>query len=163
MVPYRSREALRNLKRGAKKMEDVMSPAARVRRSFRLGRPPKDTLPLHPKVAWEKAESLLADFRQRMTAAGLKPDDVDGQIIGIRGDRPDEPDYIPAEKEKALATLWSPDVIALGMVFRQLDRATGQDIFFPVQFTGLNENGIMVLRRAAEKLQAAGGKMSSAN
>ena len=149
MVPYRSRQALKNLRRGAEKMEKAMSPAARVRREFRLGRPPKCTLPLHPSVAWQKAESLLADFRQRMEDAGLSREDVDAQIIGVRESNPDAPVFIAVERDKALKTLSAPDIIAIGCIFRQHDSTTKQNVDFFVQFTGLSEQGMNVLKKAA--------------
>ena len=149
MGPYMSSEALKNLRRGAKKMEKAMSPAARVRRQFRLGRPPKSTLPLHPTVAWQKADSLLSDFRQMMKAEKLQPDDVDAQIIGVRESDPDKPVFIEMERETALKALSAPDIIAIGCIFRQHDAQTKQDVDFFVQFTGLSERGLNVLKQAS--------------
>jgi hypothetical protein len=154
MVRFYSRAAKRNLKAGSKKMEDNMSAAARVRREFRLGRPPKTVpegmppMPLHPQVAADKAVRLLADLRERMHAAGLKREEVDGVIVGIRAANPDEPVFIPIDRAKAIETLSAPDIIALGCVFRQHDG--DKDFDFPVQFAGLNARGVGVLRRAVE-------------
>ena len=164
MGPYKSSDALKNLKRGVKKMEKAMSPAAEVRRQFRLGRPPKGTLPLHPTTAWQKAESLLADFRQKMQAKKLRPEDVDGQIIGVREADPGEPVFISlADREAALRTLSAPDIIAIGCIFRQHDSKSKENIDFFVQFTGLSEQGLGVLRKAAEMQHNMGRLISSQN
>jgi hypothetical protein len=125
-----------------------MSPAARVRRQFRLGRPPKGTLPLHPSVAVDKAESLIADFRGRMETAGLKPEHVAGLIIGVRSANPDEPVFIPIDRDKAIATLSAPGILAIGCIFWQRDEAENKEADFFVQFTGLSEQGLSVLKRA---------------
>jgi hypothetical protein len=161
MVPYRSQKALRNLKLGAKKMETAMTPAARVRREFRLGRPPKGMLPLHPTVAWQKAESLLTDFRQKMKAAALLPEHVDAQIIGVRDPNPDEPVFLAGDRDAALKTLSTPDIIAIGCIFRQYDARSKQDVFFFVQFTGLSERGLNVLKKACTMLQDAAKKLGA--
>jgi len=153
--PYRTNDALKNLKKGVKKMEKNMSPAARVRRDFRLGRPPKGQLPLHPRVAWEKADSLLTDLRKRMQEAGLRMDHVKGEIVAIRDNDPDEPVFVSvAKQEAAIETLSAPNIIALGCVFRQFDEQMKQGATFFVQFTGLSERGLAVLKKAAEKRNA---------
>ena len=140
-----------------------MSRAARVRRQFRLGRPPKDTLPLHPRIAWDKAESLLSDLRQRMKDAGLSPADIDAQIIGVRDPNPNEPVFVPLkDKDEVVKILSEPDIIAIGMIFRQHDAEAndgkGQDITFPVQFTGLSKAGLDVLKGAANRQVSIGKK-----
>jgi hypothetical protein len=150
MVRFYSRAARRNLKAGATKMEENMSAAARVRREFRRGAPPKGTTP-RPLVAVDKAEQLLANLRERMHAAGLKREEVDGQIIGVRSAN-DEPVFIPIEREKAIAILSAPDIIPLGCIFRQQDG--GKNVDFFVQFTGMTERGLDVLKRAVTKTQA---------
>ncbi len=154
MTTYRTRAAKKNLREGIKKMEDVMSPAAQVRRQFRLGRPPKGQLPLHPKVAVDKASALLADFRQRMQAVGLKAEHVDGLLIGVREANRDEPVFIPIERDSAIATLSAPDIIAVGCIFRQHDEREGKDIDFFMQFTGLSEQGLNLLKKAASTAHA---------
>jgi len=128
-------------------MEEHMSPAARVRRGFRLGRPPKvsDEL-LRPLLAVDKAETLLADFRQRMQTAGLNPEHVDAMIIGVRASNMDEPVFIPVERDKAISALSAPGIGALGCIFRQRDE--GKNVDFFVQFTGLTDRALGVLKRA---------------
>ena len=149
MTPYRSRASMKNLREGIKKMEEQMrmNPAARVRREFRLGRPPKGETLLHPKVATEKAVTLLADFRRRMQDAKLDPEHVDGLIVGVRESNPDEPVVIPIKQDEAIATLSTPEMAAIGCIFWQRDG--GREVDFFVQFTGLSERGINVLKRAS--------------
>jgi hypothetical protein len=148
MTPYRTRIAKRNLREGIKKMRETMSPAAQVRRQFRLGRPPKRTDDLlRPLLAVDKAELLLADFRKRMQSAGLNPEHVDALIIGVRASNLDEPVFISIDRDKAIAALSAPDIGALGCIFRQRDGEQNVDFF--VQFTGLSERGLNVLKRAA--------------
>jgi hypothetical protein len=134
-------------------MEATMSPAARVRREFRTGRPPKGTLPLHPVVVWDRATEMIADFRRKMEAAGLDPNDVGGQIIGVGVD--DVPIFIGLdERDKCIKILSRPDVIAIGMVFLQRDREKGQDVSFSWALAGLSESASQVLKRAVESQQA---------
>src|ERR1700690_3400108 len=133
MTPaYRSRAAKKNLREGIQKMEAKLSPAAQIRREFRLGRPPKpgDALPLHRTVAWSKATEALSSFRERMTAVGLEPNHVEAGIVFIELTNPDLPQFLPMEgndkddeewKRAAFEQLGRDDVIALGMVFRQFD------------------------------------------
>jgi hypothetical protein len=99
---------------------------------------------------WQKASDLLADFRTRMTAAALNPDDVEGLIVYIRASAPDDPlmTLLSEGHEVAIHRLSAPDVLVLGMIFRQLDG--GQAVDFPMQFTGLSERGLAVLKKAAE-------------
>jgi hypothetical protein len=152
MVSHRTRTAKKNLREGIKKMESDMSAASRVRRQFRLGRPPKSVLPLHPRVAVDKAEALLSDFREMMKVEGLKPEHVDTLIVAIREAAPDEPLFISlVNRDAAIAALSAPDTIALGCVFGQFDAKQGQTVEFPVQFGGLNERGINVMRKAVAK------------
>lgn len=160
MTPYHTREAIKNLRKGIRKMEDVMSPAAQVRRDFQLGRPPKNELPLHPITAAQKAESLIADFRARMEKAKLKPEHAQGLIVAIRTADPDKPILIKIDHNEAIAKLSKPDTIALGCVFHQFDERDGKAVTFFKQFTGLNERGLNVLKLAAAKwqqTQAQGG------
>jgi hypothetical protein len=172
MVEARSRAAKRNLREGIRKMEEeTMTPAARVRRDFRLGRPPRkveDVLPLHPSVVWKKATDALSDFRARMIAANppLNPGHAVALIVFIEIASPDKPQFIAIEEEvgkncekcqtKVFEQLSRGDVIALGMVFRQFDEKTSQFVRFPYQFTGLNERGIAVLQNAVRVWDSAG-------
>jgi hypothetical protein len=160
MTPYRTQAAKRNLREGIKKMENVMSKAAQVRRDFRLGRPPKvvETMPLHRVVVWQRATDALANFRSRMTAAKLNPNHVTAAIVAIETADPDRPHPLLLEeegktpvqcRETAFETLGRDDVIALGMIFRQFDEQSKQQATFPYQFMGLNERGMTVLRKAA--------------
>jgi hypothetical protein len=155
---------MRNLREGAKKMETVMSAAARVRREFRRGRPPKpgEALPLHRMVVWVRANGALANLRERMSAAKLNPEHVTAAIVYIETADPDKPQFALLESKQrtpdecrfdAFEDLGRDDVIAIGMIFDQYDEKTGQHITFPYQFTGLNERAIAVLRKAAEVQQ----------
>lgn len=157
MTPYRTRAAKQNLRAGIKKMEDTMSPAAQVRRQFRLGRPPKGESLLHPKVAVDKAVSLLADFRERMQKAKLNPEHVGALIVGVREGNPDEPVLIKIDRDNAIATLSAPDIAAIGCIFWQRDGDKEVDFF--VQFTGLSERGLNVLKQASTKRAALGMKI----
>lgn len=161
MTPYKSRAAKRNLREGIKKMEKVMSPAAQVRRDFRLGRPPKpgESLPLHRTVVWQRASDALASFRTRMRGAKLDPRHVTAAIVFIESANPDQPHFLLLDeegktpeqsREVAFKELGRDDVIALGMIFRQFDDRSKQQSTFPYQFTGLTERGIAVLRKAAD-------------
>ena len=140
-------DAKNNLQKGIKKMENAMSAAAQVRRSFRLGRPPKpgEALPLHPAVVWDRANAALANLRARMVAAGLDPSDAVGTIIYVDGQFPTTPRRFPLElpgvsTEQAQAALFgylgNGHLTAIGMVFRQFDQDTKQQSTFPYQFTG---------------------------
>ncbi len=153
MSPY-SESALRNLQKGVKKMSTTMSPAAKIRRDFQLGRPPKALTdePLHPTVVCSRAEALLSDLRARMVAAGLTASDVEGWIIYVRGTNPDPtyPEFIPMgqadSRQKAFKELGEPDTVALGVIFQQIDG--GQRATFAKQLTGLSELGQATLRKA---------------
>jgi len=153
--PFKSDDALANLKKGIDKMTKKMSPAATVRRNFRLGVPPKDTTLLHPSVVWQKATAKLEAFRSAMSKAGLSPKDVDGSIVYVRAANPHKPlfAFFPEGEATVIRRLSSPDVAVIGMVMRQYDRTEGKQIDFPVQFTGLSEAGIAVLRKAVETQQ----------
>jgi hypothetical protein len=87
-----------------------------------------------------------------MTDAGLSPADFDAQIIGVPDPNPDEPVFISLDKDEAFRVLGGPDIIPIGMIFRQHDAEAnggqGQDITFPVQFTGLSKAGLEVLKKA---------------
>jgi hypothetical protein len=161
MVEHRSRAAKRNLREGIKKMEGNMSPAAQVRREFRLGRPPKpgESLPLHPKVVWERAYTALSRFRLLMTIEKLEPTHVTAAIVFIELADPGQPRVLLLEeegkseeecKQALFDQLGRHDVIALGMIFRQFDAKEKKQATFPYQFTGLSQRGISVLRKAAE-------------
>lgn len=151
MGPYFSQRALKNLRKGIKKVDKNMSPAARVRQQFRVGRPAKGTLPLHPVVVWQRATEQLAHLKQMMVDAGLKASDVDGQIVAIHGADEHTPRFIGLTDEKeALKLLSRMDVIALGMVFRQHDSELKKDITFSWNLAGLTENGMAVMKRAVE-------------
>jgi hypothetical protein len=160
MTPERTETAKMNLREGIKKMAKVMSPAAQVRRDFRLGRPPKpgETLPLHRMVVWHRASEALSNFRARMAAAKLNPKDVEALIVYIENTEPDTPRVLLLEEEgktpgqcqmAAFKELGRDDVIAIGMLFRQFDTLSKQQFTFPYQFVGLNERGVAVLKKAA--------------
>ena len=139
-----------------------MTPAARVRREFQLGRPAKSTdmLPLHPSVVWQRATESLSSLRQRMKAVGLKPDHAQAVIVFIESANPDHPRFLHLEDEvgkhsescrkKVLETLSRGDVIALGLLFNQFDEEKKQQAIFPRLLMGLNERGMAVLKKAAQ-------------
>lgn len=167
MAPYITQAAKKNLREGIKKMEKVMSPAAQVRRDFRLGRPPKpgEAVPLHRLVVWQRATDALSNLRARMSAANLNPNHVSAVIVFIELTDPETPRLLLLEKEgktpeqcreAAFETLGRDDVIALGMVFKQFDEQSRQQTTFPYQFMGLTERGVYVLRTAATSLVAVG-------
>jgi hypothetical protein len=166
MVEFRTRTARRNLREGIKKMEKTMSAAAQVRRDFRLGRPPKpgETLPLHRMVVWQRAAEALANFRTRMAAAELNPNDAGAVIVYVETSNPDLPHFLELEcpgktpeesKLAAFEVLGRDDVIALGMLFGQFDEQAKKQAIFPYQFVGLNERGLSVLRSAGLLQHAA--------
>jgi hypothetical protein len=98
-----------------------------------------------------------------MIAAKLKPEHVSALIVYIEMANPDEPHVLllespdkTAEQMQAAAfeQLGRDDVIALGMLFTQLDEQAEpnkQQVIFPYQFMGLNERGIAVLKEAATR------------
>jgi hypothetical protein len=144
---------------GRKKMEANLTDAARVRREFRSGRLPKtgDALPLHPAVVWLRAWEALNDFRSRMAAAKLNPADTRALIVYVSEKKQDAPRFLLMEskdqsteqlRDAALRELLKPDVMALGMVFRQFDRVKQVATDFPFQFTGLSPQGVELLKKA---------------
>ena len=152
-----------------------MTAAARVRRDFQLGRPPRPLAegevpePLHPVVAWQRATAALADFRARMAAAGLKPEHAETLIVYVHLADMDTPRIVLLEepgktteelRRTALETLGAEDVITLGMLFQQHDEQTGQRAIFPRQYSGLSltKRGMDVLKRAAQ-MQFAGAEL----
>jgi hypothetical protein len=168
MTPYHTRAAKQNLREGIKKMEKVMTVAAQVRRDFRLGRNPKpgESLPLHPRVVWNRAMEALLSFRTLMTVEKLKPADVTAAIVYITEEDPNTPRFLlleqPGKSEEEIKTsvferLGRPDALAIGMLFRQWDAEKNQQTTFPYQFTGLSVGAIAILRKAAE----VQGKMSA--
>lgn len=159
MTP-RTTAAIGNLREGIKKMGKAMTPAAQVRRNFRLGRPPKAAEPvqMHRAVVWQKATDALSNFRERMAAAGLKREHAEAAIVYVEAANPDQPRTIRLDakgrssdetKTEAFEILGRDDVIALGMVFVQMDERTGQQATFPHLFVGLNKRGMDVLKSAA--------------
>jgi hypothetical protein len=149
-------------------MQAEMSQAAKVRRDFRLGRPPKpgESLPLHPRVVWNRATESLASFRTLMALEKLSPRDVTAAIVYLEEADPSVPHFLLLEeagksedqiKASIFETLSRPDVLALGMLFRQFDADKKQQITFPYQFTGLSEGGVAMLRRAAELQEKMSG------
>jgi hypothetical protein len=159
MAPYITQAAKKNLREGIKKMEKVMSPAAQVRRDFRLGRPPKpgEALPLHRLVVWQRATDALANFRTRMAAAKLNPNDAGAVVVYVETSNPELPHFLGLEhtdkspeesRRTAFEVLGRDDVIALGMLFLQFDEQAKKQTIFPYQFVGLNDRGLSVLRSA---------------
>jgi len=158
MTRQYSREAKRNLRKGAEKMEAKISPAARVRREFRLGRPPKSTEHLRPLIAVDKAESSLADLRNRMRQAKIewfKDEYVQAKLVTVD----DANVYITSveHRDKMIAELSGPGAYALGCVFFQFDADAGergQFAYFYVPFIGLTDEERATIQEAAVKLAA---------
>ena len=154
--------ATENRRQGIAKMESEMTPAARVRRAFQLGRPRKpEQLPLHPAVVWERAKEALGDFRSRMVAVELDPKDATAFIIYIELATPTIPRWLHMEREgvsredaraEVYAKLAGVGAMALGMVFLQTDTAAKakQLATFPYLFTGLSETGVALLKLACK-------------
>jgi hypothetical protein len=174
MTPYRTQTAKKNLREGIRKMKEAMkdNPAAQVRRDFQLGRPPRPLAegqnpePLHPTVAWQRATEALADFRARMAAVGLNPQYADAAIVFIQSADQDQPHLLGLSEDArgtAYETLARGDVIALGMLFAQIDERSKQKAIFPKLFFGLSERGMAVLRRAAEIERALGELLKNVN
>ena len=163
MAPYLSDAAKENLQRGIRKMQTSMTPAARVRRNFQLGRPKKSPdrdEPLHPAVVWQRANAALADFRSRMAGAKLDPSDATAFIVYVMPPNFDDPHHLAldGDSDAALSALGKPDVLALGLVFVQVDRQAGtggQRAYFPYQFVGLSLRAQAALRRGGEQLMSA--------
>jgi hypothetical protein len=145
-------------------MEEKISPAAQVRREFRLGRPPRTLAeheqlePLHPTVVWRRANEAVSSFRARMTAAKLNPRHVAAAIVYVEQAQSDQPRFLPLEEKgkspedvqsTAFEALSRSDVIALGMIFVQLDEQIQKKITFPHLFFPLNKRGMDVLKKAA--------------
>ena len=128
-------------------------------------------LPLHRSVVWQKANEALSNLRGRMAAAGLDPSHVTGSIVYIEEAAPDEPRLIDMEygfettdqrRAAVFEQLGRDDVIAIGMIFTQIDWHGGTDggradAYFPYQFTGLSERGMAALKAAATKEYIANG------
>jgi hypothetical protein len=174
MVRFYSRTARRNLKAGAAKMEENMSTAARVRRDFRLGRHPKqgESLPLHPRVVWERAYVALSRFRTLMSIEKLDPKHVTAAIVFIEEADPDQPRVLLLEeegkseeecKQAVFEQLGRHDVQALGMLFRQFDAEKKQQSTFPHLFVGLNARGMAVLKKAALMQEKGAALLKSVN
>ena len=144
-----------------------MTTAARVRRDFRLGRPPKqgESLPLHPRVVWERAYAALEKFRTLMSLEKLSPKNVDAAIVFIEESNPDQPRFLLMSEGEARIKeqLSRLDVIALGMLMQQFDAEKKQRAIFPYLFVGLNEHGMAVLKKAAEIQFQAGALTKDAN
>lgn len=178
MTPYRTRAAKKNLQAGIEKMKEEMSAAARVRRDFRLGRPPKplgeneEPEQLRADATWRRASEAVAAFRARMTAAKLNPQHVAAAIIFVERTNPEQPHFLFLEEKgkapeeiqsAAFDVLSRSDVIALGMIFEQFDERTKQRAIFPYLFFGLNKRGMDVLKRAADLGLAAGELLKIVN
>lgn len=156
MVRFYSRAAKKKLREGIGKMEKMMSPAARVRREFRLGRPPKSTEHLRPLIAVDKAEMSLADLRNRMRKAEtewFKDEHVRAMLVTV-----DSTDacLTPVEnRDKMLADLTRPGAYALGCVFAQFDADAGKNTFFYVPFIGLTDDERATIQDAAARWRDA--------
>jgi hypothetical protein len=163
---------------GYKAMEKSLTSAERVRRAFKAGRPPRPLAdgevpqPLHPTVAWQRANDALSAFRARMTAAKLNSRHAEAVIIFVERATPDQPHFLFLEEEgktpeemrkAAFERLIREDVITLGMIFGQFDEQTKQKAIFPYLFFGLNQRGMAVLRKAAELQQEAAILLKSVN
>ncbi len=180
MAPF-TETAKMNLREGVKKMESSLTPAARVRRDFQLGRPkksPERDEPLHPAVVWQRSITALAEFRGRMVAANLDPSDATAFIVYVGPPDLYEPQHLaidgvpampvgdktPEDYQKAaFGALSGPDTLALGLVFVQMDRQAGQRAYFPYFFMALSLPAQQVLKRGADYLRAAIGMLDKAS
>lgn len=155
-----------------------MTPAARVRREFRLGRPPRTLAdheqmePLHPTVVWRRANEAISSFRERMVGAKLNPRHVEGAIIFVEQSAPEEPRFLALEERgktpgqmevAAFEVLSRPDVLALGMICAQHDDGAKQRAIFPYLFFSLNKRGMDVLKKAAAMQYAVVEMLKDAN
>jgi hypothetical protein len=156
MVRQYTRAAKRNLRAGAVKMAENISIAARVRRDFRRGRPPKGVEHLRPLVAVDKAEFSLADFRSRMRQAGtswFRDEHIEAMLVTVDAD---DATLTPVgDRAKMLANLAQPGAYALGCLFAQFDADTSQNVFFCIPFIGLNPDERATTRDAAARWRAA--------
>ncbi len=171
MTPASTEDGKNNLREGIKKMAKAMTPAAKVRRNFQLGRPQKPPqdgdVPLHRTVVWHKAMRALIDFRSRMADAGLDPTDAKAEIVCLEATDPQTPQFLPLEekgklpeqtREDAFRTLGRDDVIAIGLVFEQWDWHGGNDgqpaiATFPYRFMGLSPHSAALLKACAIQQQ----------
>ena len=167
MVRFYSRAAKRNLKAGSRKMEENMSTAARVRRQFRFGRPPKSTEHLRPLIAVDKAEVSLADLRNRMRQAGtkwFKDEHVRAMLVTVDGT--DARITSVDNREKMLANLTRPGAYALGCVFVQFDADagnSGQNAYFYVPFIGLTDDERVTIQAASARWAAENARLEGMN
>jgi hypothetical protein len=124
LAPYTA-IALSNLQKGAEKMRENTTAAARVRRAFRGGRPRQIDLTLTPTRACLEASRALNSLQESMAAAGLAEEDVRvGLAMISEGHVCTVP--IPALKDIPFALHkvlelgegWRP----LGIIFGQVDR-----------------------------------------
>ena len=159
----RTQEAQKTLRKVAKHMRESMTPAAQLRRDFTSGRPAKAELLklIHPVEVWARANGLLANLRERMVAANLKPEHAEGWLVYITTEKPFEPQHIRLLSEcmyEAFEVFSRADAFALGVVFRQYDEKAGQNAFFVRQIQALPDQGIAVLRMGAVLLKAVTDK-----
>jgi hypothetical protein len=103
-----------------------------------------------------------------MSVENLPPADVTAAIVYLEEADPNIPHFLLREeagrsedeiKAAVFEKLSRPDVLALGMLFRQWDAEKSQQSTFPHQFTGLSEGGVAMLRKAAE-IQARGAALT---
>jgi hypothetical protein len=149
-------------------MESTLSPAAQVRRRFRvgLGRPRKpEQLPLHPAVVWQRATEALNKFRGEMLAAGLSPKEAEAALVYVKTDAQNPvPEFLFIEsptkssdemRRDVFEVLGRDGVAALGLVFRQFDNQLKKEAYFPYPLAGLENRHMAVLKAAAMLYQQA--------
>jgi hypothetical protein len=81
MTPWRSRAAKRNLRAGIGKMEEKLTPADKVYRSFRAGRPFKKDRLMRPPDALAEVCGMRDKLRKLMQDNGLNPNDSRAAVV----------------------------------------------------------------------------------
>jgi hypothetical protein len=135
MVPYRTRQALRNLRSGIKKTEDNLNAAARVRRAFKAGRPIKKDQMLNGLSGLAIATQQLKELRAAMEQAGLNPKHAVAWLVlthPVTG--PERLLVTPSRVEERFALLAHPDTTSLGVAFGQYDESLGEKFFWEKYF-----------------------------
>jgi hypothetical protein len=130
MVPYQSRKALRNLKAGINKMEDKLTVADKVYRSFRAGRPFKKDRLMQPYEALAEVCGLRDKLRAAMQKEGLDPNDSAAAIVFWRTmDEPPMVRRIPVGRETdVLEQMYTATkaAVTIGALFAMRDHERGE-------------------------------------
>lgn len=120
MVRQYGRKAKKNLREGAKKMEEVMTPAARVRRRLKAGRPrylSNDAIT--PLQAFYKISTEADKARSLMRGAGLDPEDLRLALVYI------SPQDVT---EGSVRYKWLPAPGAAQQYYAELEEMAGKEV-----------------------------------